>query len=327
MNQTTIEELDNSEKELARKILATKLDGVDTIFDVAKNNGVDLTVKTNFISILGIKSADFYQKLLIQKNDVQFRQELLKVCRMDSLVNTFEEAFEEVLQQIFEGDKSRLKLDRLMLKELIDLLDIPVDFKNRNETQDPNYLLTEIKNVLTQRKEHLTRQVEEKLLQERQAHELKEQQERDRVRQAPKIGMLSEIHFDAYLKIIHSKAQKYQHSSRVEDKEATGAANTLHTTLINTRDKLLRGNGPTKTLFKEFKDECLNAIDASRYILEQHRGWKQILAHFTSAVVSIMSLGIANYSSGKGFFGLFRVQTDSHQQLNSFEKEINYRLT
>jgi hypothetical protein len=71
-----------------------------------------------------------------------------------------------------------------------------------------------------------------------------------------------------------------------------------------------------------FKKACLDAVNESRDVLEQHRGWKEFFAKFISAVTSILTLGLANLYTGKGIFGLFTAHTDAKKELDNFSIDL-----
>jgi hypothetical protein len=72
-----------------------------------------------------------------------------------------------------------------------------------------------------------------------------------------------------------------------------------------------------------FTELCLNGIKEARKVLDHHRGWKQFLANFASALASFCSLGIANLVTGRSIFGLFPTKTDSAQKIDEFESGLN----
>jgi hypothetical protein len=75
--------------------------------------------------------------------------------------------------------------------------------------------------------------------------------------------------------------------------------------------------------FERFKQQCTNAIENSRTILETHRGWKQILGNITLA---ILGLGVFyagailynKHTTGKYLF----FKTDSGEKLDSLSETL-----
>lgn len=134
---------------------------------------------------------------------------------------------------------------------------------------------------------------------------------------------LQTINFDRYLAVIEMKKDKYKNSDRPDYKSAVTAAGTLHDALTSAKSNFLQSQEPMNRAWPEFKTACLAAIDNSRAVLEQHRGWKQILADICSAIVSVVSLGLANYAVKNGMFGLFPTKTDSAEKLDELADSLD----
>jgi len=72
-----------------------------------------------------------------------------------------------------------------------------------------------------------------------------------------------------------------------------------------------------------FKHTVDQSIQKARDVLSTHRGWSELLHALASALVSACSLGIANAMTNTGFFGFFKVKTDSERMLDQLESTLN----
>ena len=103
-------------------------------------------------------------------------------------------------------------------------------------------------------------------------------------------------------------------------KTAAQAASQLYLTVSGALKEL--ESGVTKK--EDFVDTCTTAIDKAREVLEQHRGWKQVLNDIASLIVSFFSLGIANWVTGNKW--LFHSKTDSEKKLIELEQCLDIDL-
>jgi|GEM_PF-4577585 len=125
-------------------------------------------------------------------------------------------------------------------------------------------------------------------------------------------------HFDNVFENMKLKAEEIKNKHNPLYREADAEARRL-ISIITTAKDLLMTSGSSHDL-KIFKEVCLIAIGEARPVLEKHRGWGKILTELTSAVVSILSLGVFNCLTGRSLFGLFITpQTDSAKKLNKLE--------
>lgn len=131
--------------------------------------------------------------------------------------------------------------------------------------------------------------------------------------------LLRSINFDAHLNAIWGKYEQHYKNNFY----ARFAAENLYKALFQARKTFLNSDEPISKKKMVFKQECLDAIRASRSVLEEHRGWKQIIANISSAIASIVLLGIPNALTGRGFLGLFPAQTDSAKKINELQSSVN----
>lgn len=134
---------------------------------------------------------------------------------------------------------------------------------------------------------------------------------------------LRSIDFDVYLNAIKKKMNKYKNSTKIDHISAFAAAETLYTALKSAKSDFLSKESMSIG-WPPFKEACLGAIKNSRRVLEEHRGWKPLLAEISSAILSVVCLGALNYATGRGMFGLFPVQTDSAIKLNELTERLNH---
>lgn len=138
--------------------------------------------------------------------------------------------------------------------------------------------------------------------------------------------ILFATNFNGHLKQISNKLTKYSHSKRTDHKNACIAVQLLLTDLKLAQTNFIQSPESILTKAPVFKTACLNAINKSEEVLSQHRGWKPILAALTSAIVSILSLGMANLASGRSIFGLFPTHTDSMKKLETLTSVLNSEI-
>jgi hypothetical protein len=137
---------------------------------------------------------------------------------------------------------------------------------------------------------------------------------------------LQAFDFDKYLDVIEQKKNKYKNSTRTDYMSAVTAAEKLHNALTLAKANFIQSQEPPKTAWLDFQTACFDAIEDSREVLEQHRGWKQVLADICSAIVSVVTLGIPNIATGRGMFGLFRTKTDTVEKLDELSNTLEKRV-
>ena len=153
-------------------------------------------------------------------------------------------------------------------------------------------------------------------------NELKEQLEDSKLVKIKK-SMLSRIQFDEHLKIIKDKVDDMEKKGKkdIHYQEAFLAADTLYTQLEGAKRDFLASPSLSVGVFKK---TCLDSIDGATGELKKHRGWKEILTKIASALVSISTLGIRNYMTGRGFFDLFKAKTDSEEQVGNLKNDLDF---
>ena len=152
-------------------------------------------------------------------------------------------------------------------------------------------------------------------------NELKKQLEDSQLVKIKK-SMLSGIQFDNHLKIIKDKIREMKKKKKKDNRyqEAFLVARSLYDQLEGAKRDFLASQSLSVGTFKK---TCQDCIDGAEGELEKHRGWKETLANFASALASISTFGIWNYVTGKGFLGLFKVKTDSQKKIENFKNDID----
>lgn len=130
------------------------------------------------------------------------------------------------------------------------------------------------------------------------------------------------INFDHRVRMIEQKANKYAREEQENYKNAVAAVGILCDALKLAKENFLNSKESMDTKNKIFTNVCLDAINESRKVLRHHRGWKQNLANFASAITSVFTLGIINTVTGRSLFGLFPTETDSTKKLNDFTEVL-----
>ena len=104
-------------------------------------------------------------------------------------------------------------------------------------------------------------------------------------------------------------------------------ANEAATTLYDSINNAVKEHYSLHNIdIKEFRTRCDTAIAAARPVLEQHRGWKQVLENLAFAIVS---LGVGYLIAGTikmaltGDFLLFKPKTDSANKLDALQATIH----
>lgn len=125
---------------------------------------------------------------------------------------------------------------------------------------------------------------------------------------------------DRHLTVIRAKANELKGKSNNNSSyiEAAEVAEKLVTTLNNARNDYDKNKDGIA-----FKNRCLDAINdpKTKTVLEQHRGWRGILAKIGNAIINALSLNLAPYA--KSGQGLFSQVTDSAKKLKEFEISLN----
>ncbi|MBA3536026.1 MAG: hypothetical protein H0T84_05375 [Tatlockia sp.] len=122
-------------------------------------------------------------------------------------------------------------------------------------------------------------------------------------------------HVLLYCEFFKTKEEKFQSEYSEAAKAAKELRSSINKAIINHLDS---GN------LKMFKTVCIDAIDKASTELEKHRGWKQWLAHFASAIISILTFGYFNLNYNLGIFGLFPTKTDSKSKLDNLNKTVEH---
>lgn len=299
---------------------------IGTLFDLVKDNEELVT---------------FYQNILAYKHDEPFKVRLIRVLRMEIAMSALNEHLEitqlkldRIIAMLDEDIRQEYKNPTIKKLEPIALHDLLKTELNllKNDLQchiKEQFIHVEQEKI---RQEQLQREQQDKVLQlqrirEQQQKEIDEQilqEKQEKKRQVPLLQILNDIHFDEYLEIFNHKAAHYGESNTDAYQLALNATNTLISDLIMAKNAFLstKDISPVK-LEASFKNKCLLAIETAKEVLQEHRGWKEILANFASAIVSVASLGIANYLTSRGFFNLFPTKTDGAEKLDGFLLMLN----
>jgi hypothetical protein len=283
----------------------------------------------------------FYQNILANKYDEPFKARLIRVLRMEIAMSALDENLEinplkldrviEMLDEDIRKEYQNPTSKKLESKALHDLLQTELDLLKNDlkcQVKEQSMQIEQEK----KRQEQLQRAKQEQM---RQLQQIREQQEKDiyeqilqekqeKERQVPLLKLLQDMHFDEYLEVFQHKATHYAESNTDEYQRALNATNTLIRDLLTAKTTFLSTKDLNQVqLEASFKEKCLRTIETARETLKEHRGWKEILASFASAIVSILSFGIANYLTGRGFFSLFPTKTDGVEKLDGFVLMMN----
>lgn len=122
---------------------------------------------------------------------------------------------------------------------------------------------------------------------------------------------LAQINFAAQLDIIGDMTLALEEKAISDNNylRAAVAARALHNQLLTAKENLLTSNLPKNKSILEFKNTCIDAIDKANLVLEEHRGWKEVLEILASAIISIATLLTANLVAGR--WRLFSTPTHS----------------
>ncbi len=133
------------------------------------------------------------------------------------------------------------------------------------------------------------------------------------------VKTLEETQFAKHLSVIENMAVTMEQKAQTNENytDAAKAARSLHNKLFNAQEEFLSSGKPHQANVAHFKENCLQAIIDELPVLEEHRGWKQVLADIASTILSIATLGIINLATGR--WGLFAPQTNSAQTTKEFE--------
>ena len=122
--------------------------------------------------------------------------------------------------------------------------------------------------------------------------------------------------FEEQLEIVNKKSSSFEDGS-----DAYIAANELSNKLYEAIDQLISGY----ISIEKFKSSCETACEvAESSALKEHRGWKQVFANIGFAVVSIATLGMANFISKltTGSFDFSKTNTDSINKTLEMKKRL-----
>jgi hypothetical protein len=123
--------------------------------------------------------------------------------------------------------------------------------------------------------------------------------------------------FEEQLQIVNKKSSSFEDGS-----DAYIAATELSSKLYKARNQLISGD----ISIEKFKSSCETACEvAESSALKEHRGWKQVFANIGFAVVSIATLGMANFISKltTGSFDFSKTNTDSINKTLEMKKKLH----
>ncbi|CEG55609.1 sbcc family protein [Legionella fallonii] len=123
--------------------------------------------------------------------------------------------------------------------------------------------------------------------------------------------ILTQINFTAQLETIEKMTLDLEDKAKSDDnyQEAAAAGRELYNQLLQAREHLLTAELPQNKNVRQFKDSCIKAIDKANLVLEEHRGWKQVLADLAGVLLSLATLFTANLAAGR--WRLFQTPTNS----------------
>lgn len=252
----------------------------------------------------------FYQNILADKPDAPLTLRLIKVLRMDIALSAIDPNLEITplkLNRVMEMTSTEY-VENIEPRALYELLQVELSLLKDD--------------LRCQGKAHQEKIQQLKRIHEQQAKEIYEKilgERHEKERQAPLLKTLQAIHFDEYLEVFTHKAEHYAEHDTDEYQRALNATNTLIRDLVTAKNTFLSTKDVNQVQLQTvFKNQCLASIATAREVLKEHRGWKETLANFASAIASILSLGIANYLTDRGFFSLFPIKTDGVEKLDDF---------
>jgi len=181
-----------------------------------------------------------------------------------------------------------------------------------NRLSPENQELTEENQELTEENQELTEK----------AHEFLQNKLQEALNEAPispeLVDFLNAFEgFNEQLEIVKEKSTSFEPKSK-----AYIAATELFSKLDEARNRLIEGNNS----IEEFKTSCATACaEAESSALKEHRGWKQVFANIGFAVVSIATLGMANFISKltTGSFDFSKTNTDSINKTLEMKKKLH----
>ena len=137
--------------------------------------------------------------------------------------------------------------------------------------------------------------------------------------------VLANIKFDNYVKVLEAKAANLHKRKKGP---AAKVADEIVKDLKAAKDSYLNSKETDSKSVIDFKLACKDAVKKARPELEKHRGFKKFFAEFMSAIFSILTLGIVNAATKRGFFSVVKpyCTTDSAKKLNKMETAVDKEI-
>lgn len=127
---------------------------------------------------------------------------------------------------------------------------------------------------------------------------------------------------------VRQNVLKMQQNPDQKNSNETAIMKQFLETLYDGLFKLLETKDGTLDYRKyAFKNICMQSIKNAKSELPQNSVWQNLLLGLASFIVSVCSLGVANYISGKGMFSLFSKPNTSTTVIDEFEDYINTSMS
>ncbi|CAM2814599.1 hypothetical protein [Legionella worsleiensis] len=179
--------------------------------------------------------------------------------------------------------------------------------------------------------------LERRLAEEQQHNTMISSNQPDRTRTGQKVQMDSEVEdaIKKFEKLLSDLGRKIKDLEKRQEEAlsvqsstysslvlASLSANTLHEELTSELSKY--ESNPTKEQYLQFKNTCKSAINLRRPVLEQHRGFKQLLGNIALAVLGLGVIYLAAAAVNKAITGNFLFfKTDSAVIVDKIQNSLD----
>ena len=133
--------------------------------------------------------------------------------------------------------------------------------------------------------------------------------------------ILMNIDWKGHLERLKEKAQKLRKDGK--ETPASKIAQGLIKDLEQAQKNFQNSKTVTPASINSFIKSCSDAVTAARPELEKHRGFKGFFSKFMSAIASILTIGIVNAVTKRGFFSVVKPgKTDSAKKLDALMDDV-----
>jgi len=134
----------------------------------------------------------------------------------------------------------------------------------------------------------------------------------------PRKGVLNSTIDEDFLQLLMKLYRKAKNLERRQEPLAAASAFTLHRELTH---GFYQYQNNTKTL-QVFVHDSQAALALARPILEQHRGWKEVLYNLMAAILMFAGLGYLMVAAVRRDMLLFKVKTDTGKNLDELSQKL-----